>query len=53
MDRYDAQLSSYKQVKVNTTSRKYSDFYNRAMTIEATYNVEEHIVGDKKYYRIV
>ena len=46
MDRYDPQLSAYKKVKVNTTSRKYQDFYNRAMTIEATYNVEEVVSED-------
>lgn len=56
MDRYDPQLSAYKKVKVNTTSRKYQDFYNRAMTIEATYNVEEVVSEDEqgqKKYQIV
>lgn len=41
MDRYDVPTRTYKRVKVNTTSRKYQDFYNRALTIEATYNIED------------
>lgn len=41
MEKYDVSTSSYVKVKVNTVSTKYKDFYDRALTIETTYNVEE------------
>lgn len=39
MEKYED--NQYKKIKVNTTSRKYQDFYDRALTIETTYNVED------------
>jgi len=45
MEKYDVNISAYTKVKVNTISKKYQEFYDKSLTIEATYNVEE-VDGD-------
>ena len=39
MEKYEN--GEYKKIKVNTSSRKYQEFYDKALTIETTYNVED------------
>lgn len=57
MKKYDVDSKKYITIDVNTRSRKYKAFFDKALTIEATYNVE--VVDDKLkpdeagYYGIV
>ena len=57
MKKFDPESKTYINIDVNTRSGKYADFYNRALTIEATYNVEvvnEQIeVGKPGHYGMV
>lgn len=50
MEKYDNSFDEpmYRKIKVNTISRKYQDFYDKALTIEATYNVEKLNDDDKE-----
>lgn len=41
MEKYDTLNNAYTKVKVNTISKKYQEFYDKSLTIQTTYNVEQ------------
>jgi len=54
MKKYDVNTKNYVDIDVNTRSSKYKKFFDSALTIEATYNIEvidESLsVGQPGYY---